>query len=147
MRCLILALMIVLLPLRSGIGDAMATEMAAGQFQPQIAIINLANDVDETGAAAHFHHETIPADGGMSIAHADVHQAHPCGEGAPQPAQQHGNSTNCDACSLCQVCHTVALFNAPATSPGTVSPAFHPEAMRHHYASADAALSEKPPIS
>lgn len=147
MRRLILALMIVLLPLRSGVGDAMATEMAAGQFQPQIAIINIANDVDKTGAAAHFYNKTIQTDGDMSVANADVHQAHPCGESAPQPAQQHGNSTNCDACSLCQVCHTVALFNAPATSPGTVSPAFHPEAMRHHYASADAALSEKPPIS
>ena len=59
----------------------------------------------------------------------------------------HTADTHCDSCSACQACHTVAL----STTTPDLNPVFHaftlPRAAAHRFASAEAALGQKPPIS
>jgi hypothetical protein len=147
MRHLLLALLVTLLPLRGWIGDAMATQMAAGQIQhsqsqqhgqhhgaPQ----TVADHQDETLAAAHFDHEeaaqALPAAEPDCAGH---------GMGADAPAAD----GHCDSCAACQACNTVALsLTGPDLSPAFKSLSL-PFPAADHFASADSALRQKPPIS
>jgi hypothetical protein len=147
MRHLLLALLIALLPLRGWVGDAMATQMAAGQIQHlQIqqhgqqhgATKTIAEHQDDTLAAAHFDHEE--AAHALPAAEPDC-AGHSTGEGT------HTADGHCESCAACQACNTVALsLMGPDLSPvfQSVAP---PLPAAHHFASADAALRQKPPIS
>jgi hypothetical protein len=147
MRHLLLAFLIALLPLRGWVGDAMATQMAAGQIQHSQsqehgqqhgATKTIAEQQDDTLAAAHFDHE-------------EAAQAQPAAEpdcaGHSMGESTHAADGHCESCAACQACHTVALS---LTGPD-LSPAFRSLALPHpaadHFASADAALHHKPPIS
>lgn len=150
MRHLLLALLIALLPLRGWVGDAMATQMAAGQMQHSQsqehgeqhgqqhgATKTIAEHQDAILAAAHFDHEEMAE--AASVDEPDC-AGHSSGEGT-QAADGH-----CDSCAACQACNTVALsLTGPDLSPVFTSVA-PPLPAADHFASADAALRQKPPI-
>ena len=140
MRHLLLILMIALLPLRGWAGDAMATGMAAGQvaqlLQRQIATESIAAKAHAVSVTANFDHETTVPDAVPTMADCAGHG----GEDV--------DASHCDTCSACQACHTVALSHSAAIALSTVFQAFSlPHSAADQFASADAALRQKPPIS
>ncbi len=137
MRHLLLVLMIALLPVRGWVGDAMATSMAAGHAQ-QISAKPTAHNHDQQGSESRVGHHAA-----MSEA---VQDAPDCMSHVPSDTPAVAEA-NCDSCPACQSCHTVALSLATPDS-SAVFHAFHvPPAAAHLFASADAALGQKPPIS
>ena len=149
MRFLILAIMIVLLPLRGWMGDAMATDMA----------INMAAGVaDTTKTIAVSAYKTSP--GGqfeqklsLQAAPASSVQAHPdCGghvssEAAPSAEAHDAHDEHCKPCQSCQACHTVALPSSlQAVKRGFAAPLMLPTGAAQ-FTSAYTALGQKPPIS
>ena len=154
MRIFLFALMIALLPLRGFAGDVMATEMAIQMAAPATAersqpysgpsphadaTKNVAAHADHSGASGHFdsHHETAAAQEAATTANACAgHVA----------AEQCHSSDNHGSCQACQACHTVAL--SLALNP--VQPVFASSTLPHlaaaQFASAEAALGQKPPI-
>jgi hypothetical protein len=146
-RHFIFALLIALLPLRGWVGDVMATQMA-------------------TNMAAHAVHHADESHGSSHAAQASVEAAQhtmtaDCTEhGAAAPADvvvdahdqpDAGMPTHaagdCPSCSACQVCHTVALSPQPFSQAASALPAATPVMAASHFASAEAAPGQKPPIS
>lgn len=139
MRHLLLALMIVLLPLRGWMGDAMATEMASGAaVHLQTATKKVADHVHQAGAAPHFDHVSSQAEAPSAESDCSGHDA------------ANGTSvadTHCATCTVCQACHTVALSPAAAHGVAVLSPPALQHSPAAQFASAVAALGQKPPIS
>jgi hypothetical protein len=145
MRHLLLALLIALLPLRGWVGDAMATQMAAGQIQhsqsqehgqQHDATKTIADHQDGALAAGHFGHEETAT----SVAEPDC-------AGHSTSGDTHSADGHCESCATCQACNTVALsLMGPDLSPVFQSLVL-PLPAADHFASADAALRQKPPIS
>ena len=158
MRHLILALMILLLPLRGWAGDAMATNMAAGQLtvlqaaQPKVTTIateSIAIHDHNTWVTDHNHSKNA---GSRALNDAEpqagAQTAHDCGMQAMEMAHSLENSgMDCGTCASCQACHTVALSPVAYKSIAIFNSASQPEAATLPLASADRALSQKPPIS
>jgi hypothetical protein len=139
MRLLLLILMIALLPLRGWVGDAMATEMVTAQVQQQqTAAKTPAAHAHEAGVLAHHDTEAVMAD--------VAQQAADCA-GHAFAGDDHADDTHCSTCSVCQACHTVALSPVAAHMATAFNPRTLPHAVVAQFASAEAALSEKPPIS
>jgi hypothetical protein len=118
MRRWFFVLLILLLPLRGLIGDAMATQMAMpGHHAPAISPM-----LHEDGASGSAHAHASSVGEAMDAAH-------------------------CETCAMCQTCHTVAVLQ-PAGLPTVpqISPR-SPSAAMHRFASAERALFLKPPIS
>ena len=142
MRHLILAVMIVLLPLRGWVGDAMATGMASsswklGTEQHQTATKLVADHAHSAGAADHIDPPTVQQV--SAAANADCFSHSGAGEASAD--------AHCSTCTVCQVCHTVALSppfigQSPVLNP--IAPPHSPVAI---FASADPAHGQKPPIS
>ena len=139
MRHLLLVLMIALLPLRGWMGDAMATSMAAGQLQQQqVAAKMIATHTHEAGAEGHFGHEAAAPEA--------VQAAHDCAGDAADESS-HAAGAHCESCAACQACHAVALsHSAPDLNPVFNTPTL-PHAAADQFASAEAALRQKPPIT
>jgi uncharacterized protein YoaH (UPF0181 family) len=137
MRHWLLILMIALLPARGWIGDAMATGMAAGHAQ-QIAAKTIAINPHGQRAESHFEHDVSTSEVAQAVPDCAGHAS----SDTPTAADAH-----CESCSACQACHTLAL--SPATVDSLpVFQAFHPSpAAVPRFASAEAALGQKPPIS
>ena len=139
MRHLLLILMIALLPLRGWAGDAMATEMAAGQVaqmqQTYGATKSIAAKAHAESVKADFDHETAVPDAVRTVADCAGHGA------------EDTDSSHCDTCSACQACHTVALAHAAHKVSSTFQAFALPQSAVDQFASADAALRQKPPIS
>ncbi len=144
MRIFLFALMIALLPLRGFAGDVMATEMAiqmAAQAQSHFADATktAAAHAAHSGASGHFdsHHDTAAAKNAATAVNGCAdHMA----------TEQCHSSDNHGSCQACQACHTVALslaFNS--MQPVPASSTLHPVAAAQ-FASAEAALGQKPPI-
>lgn len=138
MRHLIFALMIALLPLRGWVGDAMATDMASTHAR-QVAIKTIAESPQGIRAASHFEHNASMQDAAQA---APDCAGHPDQEDTSSAANSH-----CESCSACQACHTVALSPAAARLPLVFHASPPPPAAPYLFASADAALGQKPPIS
>ena len=134
MRHLVLALMIVLLPLRGWAGDAMATQMAGATLAMESAGAGVHN---REPAATLVHQSQVV---GATEALSDCHE---------QLAGQSGidNSPENYHCGTCQACHTVAL----SPSPFEVMASFASPQLRPTHAAAftsvASALGQKPPIS
>jgi hypothetical protein len=140
MRRLILAVMIVMLPLRGWIGDAMAMEAAAGT---QVAIHSIAeNDQPMLGSTGSYGNSSLLGLSGVPAHcpdHASFLDDSSDTEGEPSA---HGQ-----ACTVCQVCHTVAM-SAEALPFATLSlPLIAPQAPVLRFTSALPAPGLKPPIS
>lgn len=134
MRRLFFVLMILLLPLRGWVGDAMAMQMTLpGQHAPV------------SGAMQHADGDSDPAQtrvNSVALAAADDCGGH---TGA-QDTGDAMDTKHCEACSMCQTCNTVAVLQpADLSADAQVSPA-SPTAAMHVFASADRALFLKPPI-
>ena len=142
MRRLLLILMIALLPLRGLAGDAMATGMAAGQMaqlqQTHVATESIAAHAHAASEKADFDHETAAPGADLAVADCSGHGA----EGTHNAGDAH-----CDTCSACQACHTVALANSAPALQSTFQAFALPHSAADQFASADAALRQKPPIS
>jgi hypothetical protein len=138
MRTLLFLLMIAMLPLRGWVGDAMATEMAVMQVQHHPA-----------HHAEHAHQpDTAGTDGdeAMLALTSDADSMHDC-EGQAPTGEPSANGDHCATCAACQACHTVALSATTATTGLHFSPVSAPPADTLPFASAEAALRQKPPIS
>ncbi len=129
MRRFVLILMLVLLPLRGWVGEAMAMDMLA---QSAVAIQNV---------AATAHH--ISANGTF-----DTEMQAPCHGASPEAAASTApGSSPCGTCPLCQMCHTVAAPAPFTTLPTAWLPHAQPTTGHARFASAPAAFALKPPIS
>ncbi len=136
MRHLLFAVLIALLPLRGWVGDAMATQMAAGQIQHQAA--------QSAAETSHLHEDVEMAHTGHAIGTPALHDC------AEQPADgdgSHAADGHCETCAACQACHTVALTPAVPDLMPHFSASTLPLPAADSFASADAALRQKPPIS
>ena len=138
MRRLILAVMIVLLPLRGWIGDAMALEAAPGA---PVAIQSIAVDVHPTLEVTHFEADSGRQDLRAGPGHCPDHASAPAG------GDDSDTSANGDACTLCQVCHTVAMSADAAPLPTLPLPVLAPAMSLARFTSALPAPGLKPPIS
>ncbi len=152
MRTLLLALMIVLLPIRGWLGDAMAVEMARHAMP---AIASAAAPVSESVAAgAHCHEATMgagddmPGMASMTDMAMDHVAAHDVADDRGNP-QNHADTGHqgCGTCTACQVCHTVALSGLPATAISHAAPQAPPAFHTARFASAEPVPGLKPPIS
>ena len=136
MRHFILALMIVLLPLRSWAGDAMAMQMASAAVA--IALEPVASHVQKIDPAATIvpQRQAIP----------DCHEAASGQLDSGEPTSRETGNDHCGTCLACQVCHTVALLPALLEVASVlVSTRLRPT--HTAFTSAAAALGQKPPIA
>jgi hypothetical protein len=141
--------MIFLLLLRGMVGDAMATGMAAGHLQRvSDATEFVAAHTHETRADGHFDH-------GMTSQPAES-MAHPAATPPDCAGHAAGNASDpmtpettghCDSCAACQACNTVALSPLTGSTASLPIPPALPHSPAARFASAVAALGQKPPIS
>ena len=135
MRRLFLALMILLLPLRGWVGDAMALEMATrGSAAAQNTIILIAENPHQSSDSTRFHSDSQPA--AASGAHCDGH-----GDGTDESPNHN------TVCFACEVCHTVAITDH-TLPPGLLAlPVSTPLSATFSDTSAANTRAAKPPIS
>ena len=168
MRALILILMIALLPLRGWAGEVMATEMASTELSHVRTQAEYSAEVTTELGAGHARIDWLKAsfddkkepflaqNQPLSVKTSGPTAMHDC-DGHPQtgatlPADADTDATahaesHCSTCPACQACHTVAL-SASAVSLGAILlPRALPHPAADHFASATAALGQKPPIS
>lgn len=131
MRYLLLTIMMVLLPLRGWMGNAMAADMAAQQIVAAVA------QQAKGGAEA-----AMPADCPMMAALVTDAGADQVAAGSgPGPGLGcHG----CDTCQLCLALAPFALSDVPAPPPSTQT---GPAALSFRFISAERTTGFKPPIS
>lgn len=145
MRFFVLALLMVLLPLRGWTGDAMATDMAVSAAAQQMhQTTNAAAKADihqgHEGHSNHAAHETlteVTASTADCLIHADCDQTHNAGHSAG----------HCESCSACQACHNVPLLVDSDELKQRLNSLWMPTQAVDPFASADAAHDQKPPIS
>ena len=153
-RLLLVSLMITMLPMRGWAGDVMATEMASSQIQ-------------RVHQQAEFTIKLIAASQINTLAKGDVHGGKPSFELQKQssiavvPKAMAGHDCDghvastptvladaqCDSCPTCQACGTVALSAAVVDLTVTFSSRALPRPVATQFASAIAALGQKPPIA
>jgi hypothetical protein len=151
--------MIALLPLRAWVGDAMATQMAVHTLQqagPESSSSHQSNEAlaTETIAAragnasvtGSFDHHATASHAAMSpdcLEHGDTVTT----DGASTDLASADAGSGCPDCAFCQACHTVALTGTEPNLSSTAHPGALPEPAAAQFASAEAALGQKPPIS
>jgi len=148
MRRSLFVLIITMLLLRGWASDAMATGMAVGQLlHLQVATELLGSDTNFAAV-----HRTAPS--GRAVGSANLGSdpknslatAPDCtGHASDESAQE--ASGHCDVCPTCQACHTVALSHLETHAPSMATPPALPHSPAAQFASAVAALGQKPPIS
>jgi hypothetical protein len=135
MHHLVLALMIALLPIRGWVAEVMATDMASSKaVQLQNATKMVAAHAVGAGVADHFGHASTDS---------------PAPDSAGQGAQEGSPMTDAhgESCTVCQACHTVALFPLIPAMPSPMASPAVPRSPAARFASAIAAPGQKPPIS
>jgi hypothetical protein len=148
MRFFVLALMMVLLPLRAWTGDAMATDMAVTLAAEQMQ--QTAPKLQESGSHhGHQHHENhhdhaaheaevlVSANTADCISHVACDQTH---------GTHHAGET-CESCSACQACHNVPLLVGATELKSDLSALWTLNGLADPFVSAEAAPDQKPPIS
>lgn len=122
MRFFVLLLLMLLLPLSEGAGNAMAATTHPGH-----ALEDCAGHTGQAkGKAESTAHVTADSPAGAKTASA---------------------LADCDACSACQACHAVALVFSADDVQTMPTPHAAPAAASLQFASAPAARDQKPPIS
>jgi len=140
--------MIALLPLRGWVGDAMATQMAiSAHMQQKIATESIAVHAHHSGAAAHFHDETLsdvkPALNADEMSDCHSHFSLTSSKAVEDNTAQ----GHCDTCTSCQACFFVALAIESAVQQVNPAPHGVPHASGSTFTSAAPAQGFKPPIS
>ena len=151
MRYFLFALMIALLPLRGWVGDVMATQMAVGQMQERAtvddtarrdarpaAIKSIAAYASHSGAGSTFVDDLTSDQAVVGVPDCSNHA---------QSADAASTDAGCANCAMCQVCHTVGLTETNSSTVSESHPETQPRASVSQFASAVAALGQKPPIS
>lgn len=139
MRVVLLILLIALAPLRGMANEWMATRMAT-TLAMSVSAPATAGDMHASGhhceemAASAEPAPTRP----MAAHHADTHPD------APSTAAAHDG---CENCSLCQMCASAALPAELRVALPVFVPQLQVPAQADRFASATAALAQKPPIS
>jgi len=133
MRRWFFVLLILLLPLRGWVGDAMAMQMALQGSHAQASGTMQHADGDSQPVQSHLSMTALTADD--------------CGGHAgAQDTNDAVETTHCEACAMCQTCHTVAVLLLPdSLAAAQVSP-LSTSATIQVFVSADRALLLKPPI-
>lgn len=116
-RCLLIALMLLLLPLRGWAGNVMAVDMAATAVM-QARVVNA--DI----------HTAMPADCAMHL----------------QPSTD-GASAQCSSCDTCELCLAVANLTPASWSANPLIRHSSPLAFSASFSSAFSASNLKPPIA
>ena len=124
MRHWFLVLLIALLPLRSGLADA----MAVGMLCPPAASTHVMAGMD---AGEHPQHQQ----------NGDGHQMD-----APSPSTTASPCQDGNLCSACQICHSAAVAPADIRSLLSIQAPMAPPAALGVFVSAERALVLKPPI-
>ena len=131
MRCLLVALMIVLLPVRGWVGNAMALDMAAQQ-------VLMAQAVAPSPLA--FNAESpMPADCPM--------HAQATADAAGEASQTTGAGAHCNGCNTCQLCLALASFTWIDPPTGVFTASAAPLLSGLRFSSAESVSNLKPPIS
>jgi hypothetical protein len=144
MRRLLFIAMIFLLFLRGMVGDAMATGMAAGHLQRiSVATEFVAAHAHETRADGHFDHGAAAES--MTAAAPPDCAGHATGNASDSMTQE--ATGHCESCAACQACNTVALSPLTSRTASLAIPPALPHSPAAQFASALAALGQKPPIS
>ncbi len=120
--------LVLLLPLGSGSGAAMAAEPHHITTQEQ---------AHQPGTHASAAHELADCPGHGTTA----------GKASPAANDVKALDAACDACSACQSCHPVGLAFSRADLQPLQTPNVQPQALSPAFASATAARYQKPPIS
>ena len=129
-RAFVFAILIVLMPIRGVIGDAMAIGMQSHSS-------SASSNHQSTHAVAQKLVECQEHGGSMSVEVTDVD--------VNVVATQ--DSKSCSNCSLCDVCHSVAFTLSGIQDTLDVRPSLHPQVGNTAFLSAERAVSLKPPIS
>ena len=132
MRYLLVALMIVLLPLRGWAGNAMAVDMAVNMAMQQVLMVQ----ASAASTVAMVAQSTMPAECPMRV-QAVADKADPA-----SPAGAHGPSFD-----TCQLCLALASWTHNAEPAGAMSRPGETLLAGISFRSADTAASFKPPIS
>lgn len=129
-RVLLLAVMIVLMPIRGFIGDAMAIGMQSHSSSETTAHQSARVDKNKL-LECHEHAGSV-----------SVQKSH-----IKVTSVEKQNSGGCSNCSLCDVCHSVAFTLSGMQDALDVMSSLHPQDGKSAYLSAERATSLKPPIS
>jgi hypothetical protein len=143
MRRWLLILMVLLLPLRAWVGEAMAAQMVQQQTAAGTPATDRHAHADAHESAAAMVHGHEHAEG--AVHECDHGPAHEAAAGdAEQPTTGHGD---CPTCASCQICSTVAL--SAAAWPHGPDRFSHPrpQAVQPSYSSVAPTLAFKPPRS
>lgn len=149
MRTLLLALMIVLLPLRGWMGDAMAISMAGmqlggGAMPHAMAMTTLAR------------HSMAPQSGHATPQATHQDSGHKDCAGMPMmmaaalenaPDEAAGAMTGCESCALCQVCSSTLMGVHPLQTAALETPQASPRSAPAQFSSNHPQRGHKPPIS
>ena len=142
---LLLALMLVLLPLRGWMGDAMAMQHLAAATA---TIENVATLRHSTLASGHFDAES----GEKRVAGVPLH-CHDDGapalsvDNAGNSVEQSDTPAGHGTCGACSVCHAVALQIVSVWPADADAPSLAPTTGVESFASATPLRGQKPPIS
>lgn len=140
MHRVFLILLIALLPLRGWIGDTTAAQMASLAVAKVTFVL-----AEETGNATKIVAIHDHMAGTSDHFHAEIAMdcaSHAASDGSPTSSKE-----NCNTCGLCQVCNSVALaMPTPIAATATIA-LLVPPYSGTRFASADRALSLKPPTS
>ena len=147
MRHLLVALMIVLLPLRGWMGDAMAISMM--NLQPgggaQAHAMSMPNPVHDMAPQSKA---DLPQDGAQAGVHGDCAGMMMMAAAAPESAgDSAGAMTGCESCPVCQACSIVVMGADPLRTATPFIPQASPVGTLPHFASAHPRRGQKPPIS
>ncbi|MBA3592213.1 MAG: hypothetical protein H0W47_00230 [Polaromonas sp.] len=138
--------MIFLLLLRGMVGDAMAAGMAFGHLQKgSVATETIATHGHGERADGLFDHENAAQSVAYPVATPADCAGHAAGE-VSGPVQQE-TAGHCESCAACQACNTVALSSPTTSTASLAAPPALPRSPAADFASAIAALGQKPPIS
>lgn len=129
-RTFVFAILIVLMPIRGVIGDAMAIGMQSHSS-------SASSNHQSTNAVAQKLVECQEHGGSMAVEATDVD--------VNLVATQ--DSKSCSNCSLCDVCHSVAFTLSGMQDALDVMSSLHPQVGNTAFLSAERAVSLKPPIS
>ncbi|MDP2066267.1 MAG: hypothetical protein Q8K38_09890 [Burkholderiaceae bacterium] len=148
MRRWLLVLLVALLPLRSGAGDAMATGLATDAMKPAVAghlLIpdSIANYQESTGASDLFSSDNLTQQQGDCLEAASCVSA----DGGDCPATALAGHTHCQSCASCLACNTVALTVTVTLPHQPAVAATVPMAQPLAFDSAIPDRGLKPPIS
>ncbi len=138
MRRFVFVILILLLPLRGWVGDAMATQMAVPTAVQHAAVAGVTGQMD---------HRAEPAQAHAPASAAQMADGDCAGHGGVNDASGLKDTAHCGVCTLCQSCHTVAVLQAHENPDAGQSRPAVPQLVAPGFASADRALVLKPPTA